>query len=480
MSTLDVLRDEVNGMLAQSDQNSPISATVTFNVRPALEQDFLRNAAKLTSATKKLPGMRTFDFHKHRKFKGEHTTPGVVEYLIYEYWRTVASFRPQWNSPHLLEFQNSVFALVTDAPVLTFFHGPPEVHSATPLRTGQVRCWDGAGKQIPSSRKTGQDGALRSGLSVEGPRFADNRNGTVTDNLTGLIWLKNANMFGDVGWLQAQENAAALSSGSAGLTDGSKPGDWRMPNINELQSLLDLDRSNGPSVPEDHPFDNVMSANYWSSGSVAIAPALGWYTALAVGPPVFDLKVNTMRMWPVRGGSNPRIPQTGANKCFDDMAGKVISCAGSGQDAALHMGIPHPVPRFTDNHDGTITDSLTGLVWLKNANAFGTQPWQEALESCNRLASSTHGLADGSKAGDWRLPNFNELRSLVDYSCFTPAVTADNPFNNIRPSLYWSSTTVASAPNLARFVFIGVGPGVWDHKSVRLNVWPVRDPVPQP
>jgi len=479
MSTLDVLRDEVNEMLARADQNSSISATVTFNVRPALEPDFLANANKLTMATKKLEGVRTFGFHKHRKFRGEATAPGVVEYLIYEDWSTVASFRPQWNSPHLLEFQNSVFALVTDAPVLTFFYGPPDVHPATPLRTGQRRCWDANGREIAPSRSTGQDGGLRKGLVIAGPRFTDNNNGTVTDNLTGLIWLKNANLFGDVSWLQAQENAAALSSGSAGLTDGSKPGDWRMPNINELQSLLDLDRSNGPSLPEDHPFDNLMCANYWSTTSVAVAPPLGFYTALAVGPPVFDLKLNSMRMWPVRGGSNPRIPQTGATQCFDAMTGKEIACAGTGQDAALRMGIPHPAPRFTDNEDGTVTDDLTGLVWLKNANAFGTRPWQDALDSCNQLASSSHGLTDGSKAGDWRLPNFNELHSLVDYSRFAPAMTPGHPFLNVRPSLYWSSTTVASAPNLARFVFIGVGPGVWDHKSVRLNVWPVRDATHQ-
>ena len=30
-----------------------------------------------------------------------------------------------------------------------------------------------------------------------------------------------------------------------------------------------------------------------------------------------------------------------------------------------------PSPRFTDNNDGTVTDNLTGLVWLKNANLFG-------------------------------------------------------------------------------------------------------------
>ena len=304
------------------------------------------------------------------------------------------------------------------------------------------------------------------------PRFTDNNDGTVTDNLTGLIWLKNANLFGEVDWEQALKNAADLASGAYGLNDGSGRGAWRVPNVNEMQSLLDLDNSSGPSLPPAHPFINATPANYWSASTVAAAPPLGWYCALAVGPPVFDLKFNVMCMWPVRGSTN-RVARTGQKLCFNPM-GQTIPCQGTGQDGELQLGVPWPSPRFTDNGDGTVTDNLTGLIWLKNASHFGTRSWEQAIQACNSLASGSPGLNDGSPKGAWRLPNLFELRSLVDYNQHSPALPAGHPFQNVRTSLYWSSTTVASAPNLARFVFIGIGPSVWDHKSVLLNVWPVR------
>src|SRR5262245_34242284 len=52
----------------------------------------------------------------------------------------------------------------------------------------------------------------------------------------------------------------------------------------------------------------------------------------------------------------------------------------TGQDGDKQAGVPFPCPRFTDNRDGTVTDNLTGLVWLKNANPFGHDvSWSEAI-----------------------------------------------------------------------------------------------------
>lgn len=349
---------------------------------------------------------------------------------------------------------------------------PKAKSSAPPPKTGQTVCYNHKGKII-SCEKTGQDGDFQAGVPLPVPRFVDNNDGTVTDKFTELVWLKNANMFGEVLWEQALGNARNLSAGTCGLNDKSKSGDWRLPNINELQSLLNLNNSYGPALPAENPFINLQPANYWSSTSVAAFPALGWYTALAVGPPVFDMKFNVMRMWPVRGQSKV-IPQTGQKKCFDSM-GNEIPCKGTGQDGEFQAGVQFPNPRFTDNNDGTVTDELTNLVWLKNGNPFGTLAWEKALESCNSLKSGNYGLSDGSRAGDWRLPNINELRSLEDYGEARPALPANHPFVNIRQSLCWSSTTVASAPNLARFLFVGIGACVWDHKNVTIGVWPVRD-----
>lgn len=343
----------------------------------------------------------------------------------------------------------------------------------TLLRTGQRTCWNSEGEVVPC-RGTGQDAETGAGLPVPRPRFQDNGDGTVSDRLTGLVWLADANAFGQVTWMDALATAGALGHGDRGLSDGSQPGEWRLPNINELQSLLELDNGSGSALPPDSPWADLPPANYWSSTSVHAFPALAWYQAMAVGPPVFDLKFNGMRMWPVRGESRV-VPVTGQKLCHDPM-GNTIPCGGTGQDGEYQAGVRWQTPRFLDHGDGTVTDRATGLVWLKDGNAFGTLSWQQALDACNALESGQHGLSDGSKAGDWSLPNVNELRSLEDYGQARPALTAGHPFVNVRESLCWSSTTVASAPNLARFLFVGIGSCVWDHKSVVMGVWPVKRP----
>ena len=83
-----------------------------------------------------------------------------------------------------------------------------------------------------------------------------------------------------------------------------------------------------------------------------------------------------------------------------------------GDDGDLEKGAAWPSPRFTDNSNGTVTDNLTGLVWLKNANCFGSRTWATALSDANALNSGECSLSDDSSAGDWWLPNVRELQSL--------------------------------------------------------------------
>ena len=134
------------------------------------------------------------------------------------------------------------------------------------------------------------------------------------------------------------------------------------------------------------------------------------------------------------------LPRTGQSVC-SDATGKIITCAGTGQDGDKLAGNPWPTPRFTDNNNGTATDNLTGLIWLRNANCFANKDWASSITAAAGLATGACGLSDASKAGDWRMPNFNELRSLVDYSRGGPALTAGHPFFNTQSSTsYWCST----------------------------------------
>jgi hypothetical protein len=183
-----------------------------------------------------------------------------------------------------------------------------------------------------------------------------------------------------------------------------------------------------------------------------------------------------------------RVAKTGQTQCWD-AGGGVIPCAGTGQDGQYQAGIEPAVSaifgtayntpawtgvRFTDNGDGTVTDNLTALVWLKNANCFGAKNWATALGDANVLASGACGLSDGSSAGAWRLPNGNELHSLIDPTQSNPALPAGHPFTGVQLNLYWTSTTVDYQP--AGVVVVGMtnGAPVGAIKTGFLFVWPVR------
>ena len=165
-------------------------------------------------------------------------------------------------------------------------------------------------------------------------------------------------------------------------------------------------------------------------------------------------------------GKYAPVPKTGQTASYGDR-----------DDGNLQKGVASPSPRFTDNYNGTVTDNLTGLIWLKNANAFGSRTWDQALSDANGLASGSAGLSDGSKAGDWRLPNVKELQSLVDHSRSEPALPEGNPFTGMQSLYYWSSTSYATNTAYAWCVHFRVGdaliPGL-DKSGSNYYVWCVR------
>jgi hypothetical protein len=119
------------------------------------------------------------------------------------------------------------------------------------------------------------DGELQMGVAWPDPRFTDNGDGTATDNLTGLVWTEEANCFGTRTWDDALSDCNNLADGQCGLTDGSSPGDWRLPNVRELQSLIDYGNYN-PALPSGHPFINQQANYYWSSTTDAYGTSHAW------------------------------------------------------------------------------------------------------------------------------------------------------------------------------------------------------------
>ena len=128
-----------------------------------------------------------------------------------------------------------------------------------------------------------------------------------------------------------------------------------------------------------------------------------------------------------------------------------------------------PAADFTDNGDGTVTDTRTGLVWMRcslgqtwNAGTrtcdgtASTYTWQAALQSAidvNSGASNDDGDGAAGYAGatDWRLPNRNELTSIVERRCWEPAINVAL-FPNTPSSWFWSSSPYAGSSGDAWYV----------------------------
>jgi hypothetical protein len=164
------------------------------------------------------------------------------------------------------------------------------------------------------------------GTRADGPcfdntnRYVDCGNGTVTDTVTGLIWLKQADCLATNRWADGNLAAAALKDGDCGgnLMDKSSPGDWRLPTKDEWSATiarLDLGCSS-PDLTNDlgtgcflsgggSSFAGVALDLYWSSTSYETGPSRAWSVDLVpLGDNVnFAVKdQDLLRVWPVRGG----------------------------------------------------------------------------------------------------------------------------------------------------------------------------------
>ena len=233
--------------------------------------------------------------------------------------------------------------------------------------------------------------------------FVDNDDGTVTDTRTDLMWMRSAlgqtwdgeTSAGDSN-SYSWEDAIHISHQFAGYDD------WRLPDLDELRSITLQSRSR-PSIDID-AFPNTPIKEFWTSRKLI----------------EYRYAINFLD-----GGSPPKLVSARLS---------VRLVRGIKFDNTLRL-------QFIDNGDGTITDSRSGLTWMRCAmgqawdgiNCVGkpkVYQWSMAMQIRHRFA----------KYDDWRLPDIEELNSIVDpASCGT--ITGENAFPNMHDGNFWSTST---------------------------------------
>ncbi len=143
--------------------------------------------------------------------------------------------------------------------------------------------------------------------------------------------------------------------------------------------------------------------------------------------------------------------------------------------------------RYNDCGNGTVTDSLTGLVWLKKSNCLPSADFEAAKKAVAGLKNGDCMLTDGSAPGDWRLPTQKEwettMEKALDMGCSGPTLTNDagtgcmtagpSSFMDVEADYYWSSTTL-EGQDRAYFGDIDHGHVLNGAFTTSLRVWPVR------
>lgn len=359
--------------------------------------------------------------------------PGATSYTLYH-----AATSNVTTSSYSVTGVTSPYAFPTPADFNHYF-AITASNSAGESALSPVKCMAVLIPQTgqTASYGTGDDGALKKGVAWTADRFVFSGVDIVTDTLTGLMWRLDI-VNSPVDW-----NSARISA----MQTYSSYSDWRLPNRNELMSIMDYASSGIDSIwtstANAQDLSQVWSVNK-DSGVVGVNKVGGSCYVFAVRD--------------VYGPTTAEVARTGqdAVQAPDD-------------DGTLRKGVIWPNVRFVDNGDNTVTDVMTGLMWAKSANIGAAMTWSAALNAVQTRTDGNHS--------DWRLPNVKELETLLDISKSPgPCLPGDyaGKFLDVQAA-YWTSTTLASNVNNAWYVNIGTGAIQTAAKTpTTYYVWPVR------
>jgi hypothetical protein len=299
-------------------------------------------------------------------------------------------------------------SIVIKRDTATIYTGTFTCSKDTPLDLGGIST---IYAPLPDTGQTGDYTATfgeDSDYTINPPSYTGNGS-TVTDNVTGLMWMKEYDNQ-TYNWYEA--SGTYNEAYNPGTTDvcGSSTfagySDWRLPDEFELMGIVDYGAF-GPAI-DSVAFPSTVSTGYWSSTTYAGNPT-AWRVFFSNGT-IYN-----------------------GNKIYD----YYVRCVRGGQSANS----------FNDNGDGTVTDNVTGLMWQQEDDDT-ERTWEQAISYCEALSLSTYS--------DWRLPNIKEVRSIVDSEQFGPAIDS-TAFPNTISYVYWSSTTAANSPIGAWGVHFGDG-----------------------
>ncbi len=257
--------------------------------------------------------------------------------------------------------------------------------------TGQTKYY-GNGSELAvapgsaSSAFYGQDAQF----SGSQPAYRNNGDGTVTDLHTGLMWVSARGP--KMTWDEAAAGATMCAVGGYG--------DWRMPTIKELYSLIQFTGKSGATDATSIPY---IDTNYFEI-------VFGDVT----GGRVIDGQDWSATQY-VSTTMNGDATVFGVNFIDGRIKGYPKYQPGSATGNTLYVRYvrgngSYGVNQFTDNGNGTITDKATGLMWSQSDSGTAKN-WQDAL-AWVQAQNSAHYLG----YNDWRMPDAKELQSIVDYT----------------------------------------------------------------